>query len=189
MSLRDAIADCGLVVGTTCREGLYRSHSLPPRQVAPKILAAARSGKVALIFGPEDHGLSNQDLQYCQMLITIPASSEYASLNVAQAAMICLYEIFLESLEESSEEQIVRAPAETVEQLFDRMRRSLLNIGFLDPQNPDHLLLALRRILGRAGLEEKDVRIFSGLFRQIEWYAKGGREVAEEKKKKGLKIR
>jgi tRNA/rRNA methyltransferase len=103
--------------------------------------------------------------------------------------MICLYEIFLASLEENFEEQIVRAPAETVEQLFDRMRRSLLSIGFLDPQNPDHLLLALRRILGRAGLEEKDVRIFSGLFRQIEWYAKGGREVAEEKKKKGLKIR
>jgi tRNA/rRNA methyltransferase len=188
-SLRDAIADCGLVVGTTCREGLYRSHSLPPRQVAPQIAAAARSGRVALIFGPEDHGLSNQDLQYCQMLITIPSSSEYVSLNVAQAAMICFYEIFLASLQEISEEQIVRAPAETVEQLFDRMRRSLLSIGFLDPQNPDHLLLALRRILGRAGLEEKDVRIFSGLFRQIEWYANGGREVAEEKKRKGLRIR
>jgi tRNA/rRNA methyltransferase len=188
-SLRGAIADCGLAVGTTCREGLYRSHSLPPRQVAPKITEAARSGKVALIFGPEDHGLSNQDLQHCQMLITIPASSEYASLNVAQAAMICFYEIFLASREESSGEQIVRAPAEAVEQLFDRMRRSLLNIGFLDPQNPDHLLLALRRILGRAGLEEKDVRIFSGLFRQLEWYANGGREIAEEKRKKGLQIR
>ncbi len=69
------------------------------------------------------------------------------------------------------------------------MRRALLKIGFLDSQNPDHILLALRRILGRAGLEEKDVRILVALFRQIEWYAQGGWTVAEEKERQGLKIR
>lgn len=188
-TLREAVADCGLVVGTTCRGGLYRSHSRPLREMAPEIVAAARSGKTALVFGPEDHGLSNRDLKYCQGLMTIPTHPDYPSLNVAQAVMICLYEIYLASLDKVPHEVIRRAPAESVERLFDKMRRSLLKIGFLDPQNPEHILLALRRVLGRAGLEEKDVRILNGLFRQIEWYGEEGWKVAQEKEKKGLKIR
>lgn len=188
-ALREAVADCGLVVGTTCRAGLYRSHSRSPREVAPRIVSAARSGRSALVFGPEDHGLSNRDLKYCQWLITIPTHPDYPSLNMAQAVMICLYEIFIAALKKAPREMISRAPAESVERLFDRMKPSLLKIGFLDSQNPEHILLALRRILGRAGLEEKDVRILTGLFRQIEWYAKEGWRVVEEKERKGLKIR
>ena len=188
-SLREAVADCGLVVGTTRRGGLYRSHSRSPREEAPRILAAARRAKCALVFGPEDHGLSNRDLKYCQRLITIPTHPDYPSLNVAQAVVICLYELFLAAGKKVPRESIARAPAEGVERLFDRMKRSLLKIGFLDPQNPEHILLALRRILGRAGLEEKDVRILTGLFRQMEWYTAEGWKVAQEKERKGLKIR
>jgi tRNA/rRNA methyltransferase len=69
------------------------------------------------------------------------------------------------------------------------MRSSLLKIGFLASENPEHILLALRRILGRSGLEARDVRIFTAMFRQIEWYAKQGWQVVEEKEKKGIKIR
>ncbi len=190
-TLREVVADCGLVMGTTCRGGLYRSHSRPLREVAPEMVAAAEvnSRPVALVFGPEDHGLDNQDLKYCQGLITIPTHPDYPSLNVAQAVMVCLYELFLSSVERTSQEVLLRAPAESVERLFDKMRHALLKIGFLDSQNPDHILLALRRILGRAGLEEKDVRILVALFRQIEWYAQGGWKVAEEKERQGLKIR
>ena len=96
--IRQAIADCALVVGTTCRSGLYRRHSQTPREVAADIVAAARNGKVALIFGPEDHGLSNKDLEHCQLLMTIPTHPDYQSLNVAQAAVICLYELYLAAL-------------------------------------------------------------------------------------------
>ena len=188
-TLREAVADCGLVVGTTCRGGLYRGHSRSPREVAERILSSARSAKCALVFGPEDHGLSNRDLKYCQQLITIPTHSDYSSLNVAQAVVICLYELFLAARKKVPLEMISRADAESIERLFDRMKRSLLKIGFLDAQNPEHILLALRRILGRAGLEEKDVRILTGLFRQIEWYAAEGWKVVEEKERKGLKIR
>lgn len=188
-ALREALADCNLVVGTTRRGGLYRSHSLSPRELAPRIVAAAASGKCALVFGPERHGLSNRDLKYCQWLITIPAHPDYPSLNVAQAVMICLYEIFLASLQDTPNKMITRASSENVERLFDKMRGSLLKIGFLDPQNPEHILLALRRVLGRAGLEEKDARILIGLFRQIEWYAEAGWKTLEEKEKKGLKAR
>ena len=188
-TIREAIADCTLVVGTTCRPGLYRSHSQAPRAVAPAVVSAAQKGKVALLFGPEDHGLSNKDLEHCQMLVTIPAQTEYQSFNVAQAAVICLYELYVASLTPEDEDGIQRAEAEQIERLFDIMRASLLKIGFLDAENPEHMLLALRRILGRAGLEEKDVRILTGMFRQIEWYAHQGWKVVEEKEKRGIKIR
>lgn len=188
-SIRNAVADCGLVVGTTCRAGLYRSHSQTPRQVAPVIIDAALKGKVALLFGPEDHGLSNKDLEHCQLLVTIPTHPAYPSLNVAQAVVICLYEIYLASLAPAEASGIHRAEAEHIERLFDIMRHSLLKIGFLDSENPEHMLLALRRIFGRGGLEEKDVRILTGMFRQIEWYAKEGWKVVAEKEKKGVKIR
>jgi tRNA/rRNA methyltransferase len=188
-TIREAIADCALVVGTTCRAGLYRRHSQSPRELAPEIAAAALSGKVALVFGPEDHGLSNKDLEHCQLLLTIPAHPDYQSLNVAQAAVICLYEIYLASLTGTGKTKINRADAERVERLFDRMRTVLLKIGFLDSENPEHMLLAFRRILGRAGLEDKDVRIFTGLFRQIEWYIDKGWKVIDEKEKRGIKIR
>jgi len=188
-SIRAAIADCTLVVGTTCRAGLYRSHSQTPRQVAPALASAARTGRVALLFGPEDHGLSNKDLEHCQQLITIPTHPEYQSLNVAQAAVICLYEIYLAALGPAQDDALERAKGEDIERLFDIMRHSLLKIGFLDSENPEHMLLAFRRILGRAGLEEKDVRILTGMFRQIEWYANQGWKTVQEKEKKGVKIR
>jgi tRNA/rRNA methyltransferase len=188
-TLREAIAECTLVIGTTCRSGLYRSHSQTPRQAAGGIVSAAKNSKVALIFGPEDHGLSNKDLEHCQLLITIPTHPEYQSLNVAQAAMICLYELHVASLAPTGPNGIHRADAEQVERLFDIMRNALLKIGFLDSENPEHMLLAFRRILGRGGLEEKDVRILTGMFRQIEWYAKEGWKVVEEKERKGIKIR
>src|SRR4051794_11327170 len=185
---REAIADCILTVGTTCRAGLYRDHSQTPRVMAAEIAAAARAGKVALIFGPEDHGLSNDDLKYCQRLIHIPSHPDYPSLNVSQAAVICLYEIYLASLDELPVKPLQLARAEDIERLYDRMRSSLLKIGFLDSQNPEHMLLAFRRFLGRGGLEQKDVAILTGLFRQIEWYAGAGWKVIEEKEKKESKL-
>ena len=192
-TIREAVADCGMVVGTTCRGGLYRSHCELPHAVARDIVASigGQDAKpTALLFGPEDHGLSNIDLKHCQRLIAIPSHPEYPSLNLAQAVMVCLYETYLTSLDEVPEETIERATAESVEALFDRMKKTLLDIGFLDPQNPEHILLGLRRILGRAGLEARDIRILSGLFRQVEWYtAGGGWEVAEDKRRRGVKLR
>jgi tRNA/rRNA methyltransferase len=130
---------------------------------------------VALVFGPEDHGLTNTDIRHCHWLMRIPTHPHYPSLNVAQAVMICLYEVFLASqtkrVRATSRD---RAPTEQVEKLYDRMRETLLKIGFLNPQNPEHILLGLRRIFGRAGLGEKEVHILEGLFHQIGWYAETG---------------
>ncbi|HUR71641.1 MAG TPA: RNA methyltransferase [Candidatus Limnocylindrales bacterium] len=188
-TIRAAIADCTLVVGTTCRAGLYRAHSQSPREIAPSIAAAAKQGKIALIFGPEDHGLSNKDLEHCQLLVDIPSHPDYRSLNVAQAAVVCLYELYVATLTTPADGAIQRAEAESIERLFDIMRHALLKIGFLDSENPEHMLLAFRRIFGRAGLEDKDVRILTGMFRQIEWYAKEGWKIVEQKEKQGIKIK
>lgn len=180
-TLREAVAGFGLVIGTTCRTGSYRSHCETPRKLAPKILAAARRMRVALVFGPEEHGLTNSDIRHCQWLIAIPAHPNYPSLNVSQAAMVCLYELFVATQRKKVSRVAPRAPLEGVEQLYDHMKDVLLKIGFLNPQNPEHVLFSLRNLFGRAGLGERDVRILRGLFHQIEWCIKeNGTEKARD---------
>lgn len=175
-SLGAAVADCGLVVGTTCRGGLYREAAQPPRTAAPRIVAAAATNRVALVFGPEDHGLSNEDLKACHQLIAIPSDPVYPSLNLAQAVMVCCYELFVA---EAGTPEVVRelAPADQVDLMFQKLQAAFRSIGFLHPDNPDHIMFAFRRFLGRAELEARDVQILLGLARQIEWFGSGGHAV------------
>lgn len=172
-SLPDAVGDCGLVVGTTCRAGAYRAAAEPPRLVAPRVVAAAAANRVALVFGPEDHGLSNDDLKACQQLIVIPTAADYASLNLAQAVMVCCYELFLASQDAPTEVREL-ATAERLDLLYRRLQAAFLRIGYLHDSNPEHILYDFRRFLGRAQLEERDVRVLLALARQIEWYGNGG---------------
>jgi tRNA/rRNA methyltransferase len=172
-SLDEAVADCSLVVGTTCRDGLYRAAAESPRTVAPRIIAAAAANRVALVFGPEDHGLSNEDLKACHQLIAIPSDPGYASLNLAQAVMVCCYELFVAATG-NPENVPVLAPAERLAFMFERLQAAFLSIGFLHADNPDHIMFAFRRLLGRAQMEERDVRILLALARQIGWYGNGG---------------
>ena len=96
-SLAAAVADCTRVYGTTVRKGLYRSHCKSPREWAPDLVAEADGGPVALVFGPEDSGLANEELAMCTNLIKIPSSTWYPSINLAQAVMICCYELYVAS--------------------------------------------------------------------------------------------
>jgi len=176
-SLPEAVADCGFVVGTTCRAGLYRSSRVPIEELAPEVIERACRGRVALVFGPEDHGLSNRDLKTCQRLAAIETGSDYRSLNLAQAVLLACYELRRAAAgarKDSARSRPVPAPAGRVEFLMQRLERAFLQIGFLNPQNPDHIMLAIRRLFGRASLEAHDVNILLGLARQIEWYANGG---------------
>lgn len=180
-SLAEAVADCGLVVGTTCRQGLYRRAAQAPREAAPRLVAAAETNRVALVFGPEDHGLSNEDLKRCQQLIMIPSAPDYPSLNLAQAVMVCGYELFL-AAQTTAAAPPQLATAARVEFMFQRMQTAFLSVGFLHPDNPDHIMFALRRVLGRAQLEESDVKIWLGLARQIEWFGRGGWRTMAQKR-------
>lgn len=178
-SLAEAVADCGLVAGTTCREGPYRGDPLTPRAAAPELVQAAATNKVALVFGPEDHGLSNRDLQLMQMRITIPSHAAYASLNLAQAVAICCYELFVAdaATTAATEPAATLATSARTELMFENLQRAFLSIGFLLRDNPEHIMYALRGMLGRARLEERDVRILLGLARQIEWFSREGAKV------------
>ncbi|MCX8072501.1 MAG: RNA methyltransferase [Candidatus Binatia bacterium] len=186
--LAEAVGECGLVVGTTCRAGLYRTPTGTARELAGQIVSCAQNNLVGLVFGPEDHGLPNEDIKLCHRLLTIPASPAYPSLNLAQAVMVVCYELFLAAQEGRSVEPALQlAPARDVEFMFQRLRAALLRIGYLHPQNPDHILFAFRRILGRAGLEARDVKILLGLARQIEWYGAGGWKVRKGAQDQGAR--
>lgn len=187
-SLAEALADCRFVVGTTCREGLYRAGARPPHELAPLIAARARGGPVALVFGPEDRGLTNEDLKLCQHLITIDADPGYSSLNLAQAVLLCCYELRRATVAGPPEDDLDLAPAIEIEHTLERLKAAFLRIGFLHRDNPEHIMFAFRRIFGRAGLERRDARILMGLARQIEWYARDGATRApgrEEKEGEG----
>lgn len=172
-SLREASADCQRVIGTTCRSGLYREGSRSPRSLAAELATTLDLNRSALVFGPEDTGLTNTDLRSCHGLVSIPTAAHFRSLNVAQAVLVCCYELFLAGQDSAADTAAGRelALAERQEFMYDKLQQALLTVGFLHRDNPDHIMLALRRILGRAGLEDRDVRIFLGLAHQINWYA------------------
>ena len=174
-TLAEAVADCGLVMGSTARLGLYRAHSGTPRELAPRALEAARTGKVALVFGREDKGLSNEELAICTQIIQIPTTAEHSSLNLAQAVLICLYEMFMVGgTFEPSQEKSVEATSVWRERMFAIWRETLLDIGFMKDDKADHMMMGLRRIFARSPLTEDDVSILMGIARQATWAAHHG---------------
>lgn len=183
-SLDEAIAGCGLVVATAARSGPFRGQTNSPREAAAELVAFAERAPVALVFGPEDHGLSNDDMKPCQRLWTIPTADDYSSLNLAQAVLLCVYELHLAGVERRGSlpdaNPVAPATAERVGLLLQRLERALSAIGFLNPQNPEPVMFVFRRIFARAGLVEHDVSVLLGMARQIEWLANTHRSESSE---------
>ncbi|MFZ5760134.1 MAG: RNA methyltransferase [Thermodesulfobacteriota bacterium] len=172
-SLAAALADCHLCLGTTRRFGRYRDEFLEPAAMAALIAALPADQRVAMVFGREDDGLTTAELDLCQRFITIPADPALPSLNLAQAVAICLYELYKGQYTPRPAPKAPQADSRTLESMFGHMRESLLAAGYLDPQNPDHILHTFRRIFGRAGLDEREVRILHGLWSRIDWLTSG----------------
>jgi tRNA/rRNA methyltransferase len=174
-SLREAVAECAFVVGTTARSGLYRQHVKTPRELAPQLLQLARQGRVALVFGREDKGLNNEEIACCTHLVRIPVDPGYESLNLAQAVLICAYELFAASggyvapVEKSEP-----ALSERKLRLTDMWRETLLRIGFMDEEKADHMMLGIQRIFSRGVFSDDDVSIMMGVARQSAWAADNG---------------
>ena len=141
-----------------------------PDEAADHLLPVAEADPIALVFGREDRGLFTSELDLCQHFITIPTDENLPSMNLAQAVSLCLYEVSRAKgrAAGSTHGRKVFASSENLESMYQHMRESLLNIGYLDPQNPDHILRSFRRILGRSGLNDREVRILRGLFNQID---------------------
>jgi tRNA/rRNA methyltransferase len=176
-SLEEALQGFRWIAGTSARKGINRGPFISPREISPEILQHARSIPVAILFGPEDRGLTNRELDPCHALIRIPTHPGLSSLNLAQAVLLLSYELFLTSRAETSEgfssSSGMPKPAEfkRIEGMYNHLEELLLRIGFLDPNNPKRIMHTLRRIFGRANLGDRDVAILRGIFRQLEWYA------------------
>jgi tRNA/rRNA methyltransferase len=188
--LPSAITDCNLAVGTTARTGPYRSEVRELREAAVELAALSAGNRLAIIFGPEDFGLTNDDLKLCQRLITIRADPLYPSINLAQAVMLAAYEIRL-AVAASPSGAVVEefAPASAVDAMFERMTEALLAIGFISEDNPDHIMFTIRAIFGRSGLRPRELEIMNGVARQIRWFAEGGHATLAAKSRQGRRFR
>jgi tRNA/rRNA methyltransferase len=167
-----ALADFQYIVGTTARLGKARGPFNTPRKIAAAIVGQSQKNKVALLFGPEDTGLANDELRYCQAVVTIPASRDFTSLNLSHAVMILCYEIFLANLPPAEEAPPKWARSEELEGMYGQIKTLLAEIGFLNPENPDYWMMHWRRFFARSGLLSREVKIIRGICRQREWSAR-----------------
>lgn len=181
--LGSALASFQYVVGTTARTGVHRPALTDPRRLARDILPMAAHNQVALLFGPEDRGLSNEHLRLCHTIATIPTAS-FPSLNLAQAVLIVVYEIFLAGREPPAEVLPRLANRFELEGMYDHLKDVLMKIGFINPQNPEHWMLNIRRFLSRMPLRAREVRIIRGICRQIDWYTEQLEKTPERKGEK-----
>ncbi len=180
-SLQKALADCHLVFGTTRRFGKYRNACLLPDESASRALSQPSNHRVALVFGREDRGLHTSELDLCQFFVTIPTDDAYPSMNLSHAVALLLYEIRKHALRRTGApvEEQPAAPGKDVEHMFQHMRRTLTDVEYLDHQNPDHILRSFRRLFGRAGLTDREVRILQGLWSRIDWIEGQRRKLSE----------
>jgi tRNA/rRNA methyltransferase len=175
-NVKSAMRGIGLLVGTTGKSGGYRAPASSLRTLVPRILDQAAQQKIGILFGPEDTGLVDDDLQFCQLLIRIPTQHRANSINLAQAVMIVCYELWMGSLGRDPARIPKLASLEQIEAMYSQLETALLDIGFLQPQNARHMMLRIRQLLGRAGLKSPDVGILRGIARQIGWVAGSGKK-------------
>jgi tRNA/rRNA methyltransferase len=171
--LTEALAPFSVVYGTTARTGGWRKSIIVPEKAGSAIAEQLTNGeKVAIVFGPEDTGLDNREIEICGQLICIPTHQDMTSLNLAQAALIILYEIFKQSSCQAP--AIPDLPSRSIthkeqEVLIERIKASLLAIDFLHDDNPDYFMLPMRRFLQRFEMKRHEFNLLMGICRQIEW--------------------
>ena len=170
-SLAEAIADCSLVIATSARSRTLDWPMLEPREAGGKLATEALKGPVAIVFGRENHGLSNEELQQCTYHVAIPANPEYSSLNLAQAVQIICYETRVAHLaqKEVAEEELTEYPlAADQERFFAHLETTLLSTGFIIKNHPGQVMMKLRRLFSRARIESQEMNILRGILTSID---------------------
>ena len=167
--LRKALESFQYVVGTTARTGSHRQGVRGPRRLAEDLVNISQTNQVAILFGPEDRGLANKELQYCDALVTIPTAG-FGSINLAQTVMILAYELFLASTDEPKTHVPRLAHRDELEGMYDHLKKTLTKINFINPQNPEYWMTGFRRFFSRIGLRAREVKLIRGLCRQLDWY-------------------
>ncbi|MEG6591459.1 RNA methyltransferase [Desulfovibrio sp. 1188_IL3213] len=173
-----AVAPVTLVVGTTARVGGWRQSLLSPGRAAADVAEAlARGERVALVFGPEDRGLNNEEITHCHKLVTIPTDPAASSLNLAQAVLLLLYEcagavrkrpkVDTQNTEEAHPGGARQVTAAEQERLMESLKDMLLRLDYLHGDNPDYFIMPWRRLFTRAGLRRHEYDALMGLCRQV----------------------
>lgn len=177
--LGDALADCVFTLATSAlTAGVIRRGMIgTPAELMPRMLAAATGGPVAVVFGPEPHGLSNDEIGRCHGMVHVPVDPDYSSLNLAQAVAICAYELRKAWSAAVNAERAAPAPGPEVaphadqERMFEHLREGLAAVGFLFGTRQDSLMHAMQQLVGRAMPTPAEVRMLHGLARQLLWAA------------------
>ncbi len=170
-NLLDAVGRYNYLVGTTARIGKNRPVLSTPKKLAKDLINISQENKIAILFGREDKGLTNEQIKYCHTIVNIPTAN-LSSLNLAQAVMIICYELYITNIEEETMISYIPRLANKfeLEGMYSHLKRALIKIGFIDPKNPEHWMLNIRRMLSRYPLQAKEVQIIRGICRKIEWY-------------------
>jgi len=174
-SVDEAIADCALVVGTSARERRIPWPLLNPRECGEKIYSEAATHKTALLFGREDRGLTNDELQKCHYHVHIPSNPDYSSLNLATAVQVLAYEIRMASLADEqgnlpalSEWDQPPVTAGDLEFFHEHLATTMAELQFYDPENPKQLLTRMRRLFNRVRMDQMEVSILRGLLSAVQ---------------------
>ncbi len=168
-NLDEALAGCVLVAGTSARQRALGPPALTPRECVHELMAVSAEQDVAVVFGRERIGLTNEETDRCHYLVHIPANPEYGSLNLAAAVQVIAYEFMLaNTVLQPQADETVSATSEELEGLYAHLEQAALESGFLDPANPKHLMRRLRNLLKRARPDHSEVNILRGLLSALQ---------------------
>jgi tRNA (cytidine32/uridine32-2'-O)-methyltransferase len=166
-SLDEALADCRLVVGASARLRSIPSPRLDPRGCARVVRGESERAPVALVFGREQSGLTNTELDRCHYLVQIPSAPDFASLNLAAAVQLLSYEIMTAHIDTQPQPPTteIHQPVggAEMERFFRHLEQTMIDVDFLDPQNPRHLMRRMRRLFNRARPDAKEINILRGI--------------------------
>lgn len=172
-SMEEAIADCQLVIGTSARSRHLQWPHLESFESGDKIVMEAQQGhQVALVFGRERVGLTNEELQKCHYHVSIPANPDYSSLNLAMSVQVLCYEIRMAMLRTIDKPNIVSDPIDypkndDIERFYQHLEQTLLQTGFINPNHPGQIMGRLRRLFTRAQIEQQELNILRGILTSI----------------------
>lgn len=167
--LEKALSPYHYVIGTTARiRRQFPIHT--PRDIVSKLSRISKNNQIAILFGPEDSGLSNDDIRFCHELIQIP-TADFSSLNLAQAVMIVCYEIFVFGRNSDAIFAPRLASRHELDGMYDQVKDILIRISYINPENPEYWMNNLRKYFTRLQLTAKEVSMIRGICRQINWYA------------------
>lgn len=168
-SLQQAIADCQIVIGASARSRTIAVPEESPRVCAERLAIEAQDKKIAILFGRENSGLKNHELDLCQTLLTIPSNAAYSSLNIAAAVQVVCYELLVASNQGAVEpevREVALASSAQMESFYEHLYQALQEIGFINPQKSTSIMRRLRRVYHRATLDTKELDILRGILKK-----------------------